>query len=337
MNKSALADVRPSVVLTGEYASKLKHQHQTPQGMRDQLLMCLLLNEKLSVRVISELRASSADQAQRTLVLPSGEEELPLTDETWRTLQAYVQMTTPTGYLLQGSVSNGDLNGSMKDSSIYVRVEHLGQVLGLPGRLTIEACHAYRDPALVIPQARKRAIPALTLSARPSEQAAGADQQGLLSLPAASIDAVMAGLAQLDECLSAIERIRREGDLSMAFEELCLKASGFCASLVAELADLQRVISVLPLHAMLVRLFPHMEEYGSEALLYSLEWCAIASLSEALTAGVPRLAAEDRAYRACEQLALRYLDETQLHAFADKLKSLVVYACMVTQRRIEAG
>lgn len=337
MKESALADARPSLVLTREDASKLKHQHQTPQGLRDQLLMCLLLNEKLSVRVISELRASAVDLAQKTLVLPSGEEELPLTDETWRTLQVYVEKTTPTGYLLQGSVSNGDLSGSMKDSSIYVRVEHLGHALSLPGKLTIEACHAYHDPSLVVPQARKRALHATIQEARPLEQGTGADLKELLPLPATSIDAVMAGLAQLDAWLGEIERIRREGDLSLAFEELCLQASGCCVPLAAELTCLQRVISVFPLHSMLVRLFPHIEEYGSEALLYSLEWCAIASLSEALSAGVPRHAAEERAYRACEQLAQRHLDETQLHAFADTLKSLVAYACMVTQRRLEAG
>ena len=336
MNESALTAARTPVALTREHASKLKRQNETPQGLRDQLLLCLLLNEKLSVRVISELRATSVDLAEKVLVLPSGEEELPLTDETWRTLQVYVEKTTPTGYLLQGSVSSGELNGSMKDSSIYVRVEHLGHALGLPGKLTVEACHAYRDPALVVPQVRRRVRRSTAQPLLTHERAAEAALAGLLSPPVQSIDVLVAGLAQLDEWLGEIQRIRREGDLSLAFEELCLKASGFCAPLLAELTGLQQVISVFPLHAMLVRLFPRLEEGFSEALLLSLEWCAIASLSESLTARVPRHAAEDRAYRACEQLARSNLGGEQLAECADLLRSMVGYASMVAQRRIQA-
>lgn len=335
MNESALTAARPLVVLTRDHASKLKRQNETPQGLRDQLLLCLLLNEKLSVRVISELRATSVDLAEKVLLLPSGEEELPLTDETWRTLQAYVEKTTPTGYLIQGSVSNGDLNGSMKDSSIYVRVEHLGHALGLPGKLTVEACHAYRDPVLVVPQVRKRTQRPTAQPLLAYEKAAEAAPPGFLSPPSQSIDVLIAGLAQLDEWLGEIQRIQREGDLSLTFEELCLKASGFCALLLAELTGLQQVMSVLPLHAMLVRLFPRLEEGLSEALLLSLEWCAIASLSESLAAGVPRHAAEDRAYRACEQLARSHLGDEQLAGCADLLRSMVGYASMVAQRRIQ--
>ena len=340
MNGSTATAASTPVVLTREQACKLKRQHDTPQGLRDQLLMCLLLNEKLSVKVISELRASSVDLAKRVLVLPSGEEELPLTDETWRTLQAYVEKTTPTGDLLQGSVSNGDLNGGMKYTSIYARVEHLGHVLGLPGKLTIEACHAYHDPAIPVPQARKRMkcsallpptqlLPALSIAGRSAPQ-------GLLSLPPHSIDVVMTGLAQLDEWLRDIQRIRREGDLSLSFETLCLKASAFCTPLVTELIGLQRVISVLPLHAMLVRLFPHMEESIAETLLYSFEWCVMASLTESLAASMPRNAAEDRAYHECEPLAQRHLGDVKLAECADLLRSMVVYASMVVQRRMDA-
>lgn len=336
MNEVAATAASTPLVLAREHASKLKRQHDTPQGLRDQLLMCLLLNEKLSVKVVSELRASSVDLAERVLELPPGEEEIPLTDETWRTLQAYVEKTTPTGYLLQGSVSSGDLNGSMKYSSIYVRVEHLGHALNLPGKLTVEACHAYRDPAQAVPQVRKCAKRSTAQPPRAYTGTAGAAQQGLLSPPSHSIDELIAGLAQLDEWLGEIARIRREGDLSLAFEALCLKASAFCAPLVAELAGLQQVISILPLHAMLIRLFPRLAE-ESEALLFSLEWCASASLSEALAAGVPRHAAEDRAYRECEQLAQRHLGDAKLVQCADLLRSMVVYASMAALRRIETS
>jgi hypothetical protein len=340
MNGSAATAASTPVILTREQACKLKRQHDTPQGLRDQLLMCLLLNEKLSVRVISELRASSVDLAEKVLEMLPGEEELPLTNETWLTMQNYIEKTTPTGFLLQGSVSNGDLNGSMKYTSIYARVEHLGHALDLPGKLTVEACHAYHDPAISVPQARKRVkrpmllplpqlLPALSI-------AGGAAPQGLLSPPPHSIDVVMTGLAQLDEWLRDIQCIRREGDLSLSFEALCLKASAFCAPLVTELVGLQQVISVLPLHAMLIRLFPRMEEGISEVLLFSLEWCVMASLSESLAASMPRNAAEDRAYHECEQLAQRHLGDIQLVEYADTLRSMVVYASMVVQRRMDA-
>jgi hypothetical protein len=328
------------MVLTREHACKLKRQHDTPQGLRDQLLMCLLLNEKLSVRVISELRASSVDLTQRVLELPSGEEELPLTDETWWTLQAYMEKTTPTGDLLQGSVSNGDLNGGMKYTSIYTRVEHLGHVLGLQGKLTIEACHTYHDPAIPVPQARKRIKHSTSLPPTPLLPALsiveGIAPRELLSLPSSSVDVMMTGLAQLDEWLRDIQCIRREGDLSFTFEELCLKASAFCVPLVTELVGLQRVISVLPLHAMLVRLFPRIEEGMSEALLFSLEWCIMASLSESLAASMPRNAAEDQAYHEGTRLAQRHLGDMKLAECADLLRSMVMYASMVVQRRMDA-
>lgn len=77
--------------LTDQQAHTLKHQPDTGQGLRDQVLMSLLLNEKLSVKVMSMLRVSTFDRLTQTLILtPDAQEELPLTAETFRVLNEYV-------------------------------------------------------------------------------------------------------------------------------------------------------------------------------------------------------------------------------------------------------
>ncbi|WP_220211230.1 hypothetical protein [Reticulibacter mediterranei] len=56
--------------LTEQQARSLKHQPDTGQGLRDQVLMCFLLNEKLPVKVISALHVSAFDRTAKTLGLP---------------------------------------------------------------------------------------------------------------------------------------------------------------------------------------------------------------------------------------------------------------------------
>src|SRR4051812_7139948 len=109
------------IILSQQQANQLKHRPDTGQGLRDQALMCLLLNEKLPIQAISTLRATAPDTHAKVLVL-SADVELPLTVEIFITLQMYVTRTHPSVMVLQGSVSNGELDGGMMTAgAIYGR------------------------------------------------------------------------------------------------------------------------------------------------------------------------------------------------------------------------
>lgn len=329
MTQSPIKTEKSSISLTDEQVSRLKHQPDTDQGLRDQALMCLLLNEKLAVKSISSLRATVLDTTSKVLIL-SPEEELPLTEETFRTLQTYVTRTTPAALLLQASVSNGELSGGgMTPGAIYGRVEHLGSVLGLQGKLTVEACYAYHNPLVPVPRKRRRR--AFQVPAREWER--DIIQQSFV-LPATSIDRLMSGLAELEVWLSSIQAVQQGGNLTPRFEHVCQQIDDRCATLAAELASLQRVVKILPLHIMLLRLFPHLDI--TESLLLKLEVYATGLLTDAFLAGTPRQTAEERACRECSRVISHEIGEEKLPALEDLLRGIVFYASMHAQRRIEA-
>jgi hypothetical protein len=337
MRSSADESSRGLIPLTDQQARGLKHQPDTGQGLRDQVLMCLLLNEKLPVRAISTLRVTAFDALAKALVLPGGGEELPLTEETFLALREYVTRTTPSVNLVQASVSNGELSGGgITPGAIYASIEHLGAALGLREKLTVEACYAYQDPSITVPRPRKRVTPQETEP--PSQQKCS--KLGTtcppFSSPGTSIDRLMGGLANLEEWLGAILRIQQSGNITPHLEDLCIQIDAQCETLNAELASLRQVVKVLPLHFMLLRLFPQREDGMSEPLLLRLEVCATTQLSEAFLASLPRPSAEERAYRACERLVAKELGEEPLEKLSDLLRGVVVYAGMHTQRQLDA-
>ena len=329
MKTSSDVSSRGLISLTDQQARFLKHQPDTGQGLRDQVLMCLLLNEKLPVKMVSILRASAFDSAAKTLVLPPGDdEELPLTEETYRVLREYVTRTTPSVNLVQASVSNGELSGGgITPGAIYARVEHLGAALGLREKLTIEACYAYKDTLVPIPKPQRRVVPQ---SAKPTKLAERVDPEGTyppFTSPRTSIDTLMGGLANLEGWLETILHIQQSGNITPRLEQLCAQVDTQCEALDSELALLRQVVKVLPLHFMLLRLFPLSVDGMSEPLLLKLELCATTSLTESFAASLPRSVAEERAYRACERLAAKELGGDMVEGLADLLMGIVVYAC----------
>lgn len=324
------------IVLSQHQANQLKHHPDTGQGLRDRVLMCLLLNEKLPVKIISTLRATSLDTDARVLVL-SDDEELPLTEETFATLQVYVARTHPSVMLLQVSVSNGELDGGgMTAGAIYGRVAHLGEVIGLKEKLTVEACLNYSNPQVSEPpRIRKRTLKQ-TADLEPS--AVTADKS--LASPAfphprMSIDTLIEGLGNLDAWLRKIVHIQQEGNITPDLDLLCEQADAQCAALSGELLALQQVVTILPLHCMLLRLFSRIDEAISEPMLLQLEMRATASFLTSFEESQPRSVAEERAVQVCESLLRNHVSEEKLTSCQDLLRGIAIYAGMHAQRKRE--
>lgn len=322
------------IMLSQQQVNQLKHQPDTGQGLRDQALMCLLLNEKLPVKVISTLRATAVDIDARVLVL-SDDEELPLTEETFATLQAYVARTHPSVMLLQKSISNGELDGGgMGVGPIYKRIEHLGDAIGLKEKLTVEACFSYVSPQGTCPPSIRKRTPRQAANIQPPVIAS---DKSLISPPSfthpqISIDTLIEGLGDLDSWLREIVHIQQEGNITPDLYLLCEQVDEQCASLSGELLALQRVVNILPLHFMLLRLYSQIDEAISEPMLLRLEICATDSFLASIKESQPRLVAEDQAVQACESLLRNYVSEEKLTNCRNLLRGIAFYAWLHAQR-----
>jgi hypothetical protein len=325
------------IMLSQQQANQLKHQPDTGQGLRDQALMCLLLNEKLPIKVISNLRATAVDTDARVLVL-SDDEEMPLTEETFATLQAYVARTHPSVMLLQRSISNGELDGGgMGVGPIYKRIEHLGEGIGLKEKLTVEACFSYVSPQGTCPPSIRKRTPR---QAADIQSPVNASDMSLISPPSfthprMSIDTLIEGLGNLDAWLGKIMHIQQEGNITPDLDLLCEQADAQCAALSGELLALQQVVTILPLHCMLLRLFSRIDEAISEPMLLHLEMRATASFLTSFEESQPRSVAEERAVQVCESLLRNHVSEEKLTSCQDLLRGIAIYAGMHAQRKRE--
>lgn len=141
--KKALA-----VSISSDQAKRLKTFPDTPQGRRDALLMCLLLNHGLRCSEVAILQVSSFDLTNGELRFyrPKVDKEQThrLTPETLRAARAYFAYDAlPVGLLLRGSQKNGRLkNAGMSRQCITERVKTLGEAIGLPG-LSAHDCRHY--------------------------------------------------------------------------------------------------------------------------------------------------------------------------------------------------
>jgi integrase len=102
------------VRLTPTQARTLKSQPDTPQGRRDALLMCLLLDHSLRVGEVVRLEAADFDLERGELRFYRPKVDIvqthQLTSDTWRTARAYFRLDAPkSGRILLGSRKNGRL------------------------------------------------------------------------------------------------------------------------------------------------------------------------------------------------------------------------------------
>jgi integrase len=130
-------------------AKALKAQPDTPQGRRDGLLMCLLLDHGLRVGEAARLQAGDVDLARGLLVFyrPKVDKRQThrLTDDSLRAVQRWFHFGhAPTdGPLLRGSRKGGHLDKpGMSERAITARVRTLGEEIGLFG-LSAHDCRHY--------------------------------------------------------------------------------------------------------------------------------------------------------------------------------------------------
>lgn len=129
-----------AVPISLKQAKLLKTQLDTPQGRRDALLMCLLLDHGLRVGEVARLQVSDFDLKAGLLHFyrPKVDKEQThkLTADTIRAIRAWYDAgdAPAIGPVLRGSRKGGALtNVGMSERSITARVRALGELIGLVG------------------------------------------------------------------------------------------------------------------------------------------------------------------------------------------------------------
>jgi integrase len=140
-----------AVHIDHEHAKALKTAPDTPQGRRDAVLMCLLLDHGLRCGEVAILKVGHVDlkAGQLKFFRPKVEKEQThnLSRDTIKALKAWFDSgDAPLAVdapLLRGSRKGGALlNGGMSDRAITARVEMLGSLVGLDG-LSAHDCRHY--------------------------------------------------------------------------------------------------------------------------------------------------------------------------------------------------
>lgn len=135
--------------LTDEQAELLKSQPDTPQGRRDTLLMCLLLDHGLRVGEVVLLEVAHFDlkAGMLTFYRPKVDKTQThkLTADTLRALHAWMDNgdCAPMGPLLRGSRKGGKLSAvGMTPVGVGKRVQQLGAQIGI-ANLSPHDCRHY--------------------------------------------------------------------------------------------------------------------------------------------------------------------------------------------------
>ncbi len=137
------------VKITPEQAQALKDQPNSPQGRRDRLMMCLLLDHGLRVGELAALSVSDFDLKAGTLRFfrpkVNKEQVHELTEATRHALREYKLHgdLLPSGLILRRSNRSEKLGASgMSERAITGRVCFLGEKLGITG-LSAHDCRHY--------------------------------------------------------------------------------------------------------------------------------------------------------------------------------------------------
>lgn len=142
-----------AVALDNEQIRQLKAQPNTPQGRRDALLICLLLDLGLRCGEIAGLDVTAIDLKRGTMTFyrPKVDEVQThrLTADTRRAAAAYLEQDAPVmGKLLRGSKKNGQLtDGGMAERAITQRVKELGERIGVSGLSAHDGRHSWATRA----------------------------------------------------------------------------------------------------------------------------------------------------------------------------------------------
>ena len=142
-----------AVSLTPEQAGALKTQPNTPQGRRDALIMCLLLDHGLRVGEVAGLLVTDVDLQACELRFyrekVDKEQTHRLTDDALRASLAYLHHDAPAmGPLLRASRKDGRLHDvGMSKRAITARVRALGAAIGVEGLSAHDCRHTWATQA----------------------------------------------------------------------------------------------------------------------------------------------------------------------------------------------
>ena len=142
------------VKITPNQAAQLKQQPDTPQGRRDTLLMCLLLDHGLRVGEAAALEIDDfniADEQLRFFRPKVNKEQIHhLTRDTVNALkscQAHGDLPMH-GLILRRSLRNEELGAAgMTERAITARVGYLGDKIGVPGLSAHDCRHFWATSA----------------------------------------------------------------------------------------------------------------------------------------------------------------------------------------------
>lgn len=136
-----------AVLISQEQAAKLKSQPDTPQGRRDALLVCLLLDHGLRCGEIASLPADAINLDTELLTFYRQKvdktQHHALTSDTRRAARRYFEVATPGQSLLMGSRKGGKLEGRMSERAITARVQVLCEAIGIEGASAHDGRHAW--------------------------------------------------------------------------------------------------------------------------------------------------------------------------------------------------
>lgn len=134
------------ISINKDQARQLKIQPDTPQGRRDALLMCLLLDHGLRCGEVKGLQVQSVNLDEGMLTFYREKvyktQNHRLTPDTYQAARKYIQTDKPIDQLLMGSRKGGTLRGGMGTRAITDRVRVLGEAIGL-SELSAHDCRHY--------------------------------------------------------------------------------------------------------------------------------------------------------------------------------------------------
>ena len=137
------------VVLNKAQAAALKDQPNTPQGRRDKLLVCLILDLGLRCGEVAGLTVDAVDLKAGELTFYRQKVDKTqihrLVNDLQAAMAAYLEHDTPPiGPLLRSSRRGGKLTGAgMSERAITDRVRHLGEQVGIEGLSAHDLRHTW--------------------------------------------------------------------------------------------------------------------------------------------------------------------------------------------------
>jgi len=141
-----------AVSISPEQAKALKEQSNTPQGRRDALLMCLLLDHGLRCGEVAALTVESLNLSTGLLTFYRQKVDKVqthrLTRDTLLSAMRYFEVAKPKDKLLMGSRKGGKLEGAMSERAITDRVRELGERIGVKGLSAHDCRHDWAKSAV---------------------------------------------------------------------------------------------------------------------------------------------------------------------------------------------